>query len=127
MIETGIEQMGPAVASKVLDKFFEFPRHPGIKIDVHRLVYDDTFIGYAATEIYDRVASVHMYVYPEYRTPKYLRGVIWLFKNVLAPLLKARDFFHIIANCDEEDTATARFLKAAGFNVRRVMVAEYPL
>ena len=127
MIETGIEQIPGAIANRILDKFFGFPRHSGSKIDVHRLFYDDTFIGFAATELYDKVAIIHMYVYPEYRTAKWLRGVIWIFQNVVAPLLKSRGFSQVIANCDEEDTVTARFLKAAGFNIRRVMLADYPL
>lgn len=127
-MEKGLVQLTDiGVHERILKNYFVFPEHPGIKIDLHAMYYDDFLIGYVATELYGIVASCHMYLFPEYHTKKIIEGVLWIFDNVYIPLLKARDFICIVSNCDAADEGTTGFFKAAGFNIKRVTVAEYPL
>jgi len=109
------------------DELFQFDSPAGTPILFHIIDIDGEEVGYVATEDFTVVAGPHLYVKPEYRTKEYIIKIDWIFRYVYKPLMKALGHQFLITNCDQDDHGTIRFLTKAGFEMKKVMVAEMKL
>ena len=117
----------PAEILALRQAYFSFDVPSNIQVMMHAISIDGQTIGWIATEDYNTIGGPHLAVREGYKNRNYLSRVEWLFKNVYFKLMKAQGKEYLVTNCDKADKGTQRFMKALGFTVKNVVMAELKL
>jgi len=119
--------LNETVKAQTMEAHFTFESPTDTPLMMHSLEIDNVVVGYVATEDFGNVGAPHIFVYKVFRTSDILEKVSWLFTNVYCPLMKALGKTLLATNCDRQDVGTINFLKKAGFDLQKIMVAQYIL